>query len=95
MRRTATNSFGIGLARGIVAKLRALRVAREATLRNASGRDLVVAKAGTVDTELDRLGLPFRARTRTIRRRLLHDAYEQEHEAGLGFEYTAGLAHAG
>lgn len=95
MRRTATNSFGIGLARGIVAKLRALREAREATLRNASGRDLVVAKACTVDTELERLGLHFRARTRTTRRRVLHDAYQQGHEAGLGFEYTAGLAHAG
>ena len=95
MRRTATNSFGIGLARGIAAKLMTLRAAREKTLRNASGRDLVVAKACTVDTELDRLGLRLRARTRTARRRVLHTAYEQGHQAGLGFNYTAGLAHTG
>ena len=47
-RRTATNSFQIGLGRGITAKLRALRDARETTLRQSSGRDLVVVKAGIV-----------------------------------------------
>ena len=84
VRRTATNSFGIGLARGITAKL-----------RGSSGRDLVVAKAGVVDAELDKLGLRFRARKGTAGRRVLTHAFEQGHEAGLGFEYTPGVGHGG
>ena len=36
VRRTATNSFGIGLGRGIAAKLQTLRDAREAVLRGSS-----------------------------------------------------------
>ena len=95
VRRTATNSFGIGLARGIAAKLRTLREAREAALRGSSGRDLVVAKAGVVDAELDKLGLRFRARKGTAGRRVLTGAFEQGHEAGLGFEYTPGVGHDG
>jgi len=95
VRRTATNSFGIGLARGIAAKLRTLREAREAALRGSSGRDLMVAKAGVVDAELDKLGLHFRTRKGAAGRRVLTDAFEQGHEAGLGFEYTPGVGHDG
>ncbi len=95
MRRTATNSFQIGLSRGIMAKLRALRDAREVTLRGTSGRDLVVAKAAVVDEELAKLGLQFRARKGPAGKRVLLDAFEQGHEAGLGFEYTPGVGHDG
>ncbi len=95
LRRTATNSFQIGLARGITAKLRTQREAREAALRGSSGRDLVVAKAGLVEAELAKLGLQLRVRKSTTGRRVLHDAFEQGHEAGLGFEYTPGVTHAG
>jgi len=95
VRRTATNSFGIGIARGISAKLRTLRDAREATLRGSSGHDLVVAKAGIVDAELAKLGLQLRARKGTAGRRVLQDALEQGHEAGLAFEYTPGVGHDG
>jgi len=95
MRRTATNSFQIGLARGIAAKLQSLREARETALRGSSGRDLVVAKAGLVEAELAKLGLQLRARKSTTGRRVLHDAFDQGHEAGLGFEYTPGVTHAG
>jgi len=95
MRRTATNSFQIGLARGITAKLRTLRDARETALRGSSGRDLVVAKAGLVEAELAKLGLQLRVRKGTTGRRVLHDAFEQGHEAGLGFEYTPGITHSG
>ena len=95
VRRTATNSFGIGLARGIAAKLQTLREAREAALRGSSGRDLVVAKADVVDAELDKLGLRFRARKGAAGRRVLTQAFEQGHEAGLGFEYTPGVGHDG
>ncbi len=95
MRRTAANSFQIGLARGITAKLRTLRDAREVTLRGTSGRDLVVAKAAVVDEELAKLGLQFRARKGPAGKRVLLDAFEQGHEAGLGFEYTPGVGHGG
>lgn len=95
VRRTATNSFQIGLARGIAAKLRSLREAREAALRGSSGRDLVVAKAGVVEAELAKLGLHFRTRKGTAGRRVLSHAFEQGHEAGLGFEYTPGVGHDG
>jgi len=93
LRRTASNSFGIGLSRGIVAKLHALRTAREATLRRSSGRDLVVAKADVVEAELARLGMRFHARKGPAGRRVLQDVYEQGHAAGLGFEYTPGVEH--
>jgi ribosomal protein S18 acetylase RimI-like enzyme len=62
-------------------------------LRTSTGRDLVVAKADVVDTELAKLGLHLRARSRSIGRRVLRDAFEAGHEAGLGFEYTPGVAH--
>jgi hypothetical protein len=93
VRRTLTNSFQIGLGRGITTKLQGLRATRETTLRTSSGRDLVVAKADVVAEELARLGLHFRTRSRSGGRRVLRDAFEAGHEAGLGFEYTPGVAH--
>ncbi len=93
LRRTATSSFGIGLGQGIRDKLHTLRTAREGALRGASGRDLVVAKADVVEAELARLGLHFNARKGPKGRRVLPGAYEQGHEAGLGFEYAPGVGH--
>ena len=93
LRRTATNSFGIGLGRGIRDKLHSLRTAREGALREASGRDLVVAKADVVEAELARLGLSFSARKGPKGRNVLPDAYEEGHEAGLAFEYAPGVEH--
>ena len=92
VRRTATNSFQIGLARGIVAKLHCLREARETMLRGASGRDLVLAKADIVETELSTLGLHLRGRSRSGGRRVLRDAFQQGHAAGLDFQYTPGVS---
>ena len=62
-------------------------------MRASSGRDLVVAKADVVEEELAKLGLHLRARSRTGGRRVLRDAFETGHEAGLGFEYTPGVTH--
>jgi len=93
LRRTASNSFGIGLARGIAAKLDTLRKTREGALRGAAGRDLVMAKADLVEAELARLGLHLRARKGPAGRRILRDAYAEGHEAGLGFEYLPGVGH--
>ncbi len=91
LRRTATNSFHIGLGRGITAKLQALRAERETELRGSSGRDLVVVKADLVEAELSSLGLNFKPRTRSGRRRVLTEAFDQGHTAGLGFSYTPGI----
>ena len=93
LRRTLTNSFQIGLGRGITAKLHRLREAREPALRTSTGRDLVVAKADVVDAELAKLGLHLRARSRSTGKRVLRAAFEAGHHAGLGFEYTPGVAH--
>lgn len=94
IRRTATNSFQIGLGHGITAKLQALRAARETVLRS-SGCDLVVVKAGIVDEELSSLGLALRARSRSGGRHVLKDAFDQGHTAGLGFTYTPGITQGG
>ena len=93
LRRTATTSFGVGMARGISAKLETLRTQREAATRSASGRDLVLAKAGVVDAEMGRLGLNFTMR-KTGGRRVLPDAYKEGHAAGLAFEVTQGITGA-
>ena len=63
----------------------------ETALRGASGRDLVIAKAAVVEAELAKLGLQLRARARPGKRRVLEDACELGHKAGLGFEYTPGI----
>ena len=44
---------------------------------------------------LAKLGLRLRARSRSGRRRVRQDAFEQGHAAGLGFDYTPGLRHSG
>ncbi|RYY10320.1 MAG: DUF2786 domain-containing protein [Alphaproteobacteria bacterium] len=94
LRRTATNSFQIGLGRGIIAKLHDLRTRREVVLRGPSGRDLVVLKADIVEAEMAALGLSLQSRSRSGGRRLLKDAFDQGHAAGLDFEYTPGIGNA-
>ena len=90
-RRSATNSFQIGLARGITAKLRSLHQAREPTWRS-SGRDLVPIKASVIDDELAELGLNFRRRGRASKRYIMADAYEAGQVASGRFELRTGLA---
>lgn len=87
--RSATHSFQIGLAGGIIAKLHRLREEREASL-SSSGRDLVPIKSSIVDDEIARLGLSFRRNSRA-RRRVIRDAYDAGHEAGTRFEIRPGL----
>jgi Protein of unknown function (DUF2786) len=89
-RRTATNSFQIGLAGGIIGKLDALRRARDDARRGGSGRDLVPIKDSIIDAELARLGLMTR-RAGGNRRRVIRDAYAAGQEAGARFEYQPGI----
>jgi hypothetical protein len=93
-RRTATNSFQVGLSEGIAAKLHSLSEARIATRRSSSGRDLVPVKAAMVDEEMAKLGLDLRKRGVSQRRRLLKDAYEAGEAAAERFEITPGIERA-
>ena len=93
-RRSATNSFQLGLARGIIAKLELLRDQRDAALRASSGRELVLVKTSLIEDELAKLGLHFRAHGRASKRRVLTDAYAAGQQAGERFDYRPALAAA-
>ena len=93
-RRTATNSFQIGLSRGIIAKLTVLSEAR--TVRQqGTGRDLVPIKESIIETELEKLGLQFHRRGGSSRRSVLSDAFNAGKEAGERFDYRPGLEQGG
>jgi hypothetical protein len=89
-RRSATNSFQLGLARGINEKLRTLREARDMAGAGSSGRALVPIKDSMIDDEMERLGLTFH-RKATSRKRVLPGAYNAGKEAGERFEYRPGI----
>jgi Protein of unknown function (DUF2786) len=93
-RRSATNSFQIGLARGICGKLQAMRTARDASRRSASGRDLVPVKAAMVEEELAKLGLDLHTREMARGRRVLADAFQEGEAAGRRFEFTPAITEA-
>ena len=90
-RRSATNSFQTGLARGISGKLHAMRAAREAVIRSASGRDLVPAKAAIVDEEMEKLGLSLSSRALGRGKRVLTDAFAAGEAAGQRFEFAPAI----
>ena len=89
-RRSATNSFQIGLARGIIRKLDTLRRARDVAGGNTNGRALVPIKQSIIDEEMERLGLRFRRRS-TARRMVLPAAFDAGRQAGERFEYRPGI----
>lgn len=89
-RRSATNSFQLGLARGINQKLQTLRQARDVASDGSTGRALVPVKDSMIDDEMERLGFTFHRRP-TARRRVLPTAYNAGKEAGERFEYRPGL----
>jgi hypothetical protein len=93
-RRSATNSFQIGLGRGICGKLHAVRTARAANLRGGSGRDLVPVKAAMVDEELAKLGLELHTRGAARSRRVLNDAFVAGKAAGERFEFAPAITQA-
>ncbi len=89
-RRLATNSFQVGLARGIIRKLDTLRQARDVAGGSTNGRALVPIKESIIDEEMDRLGLSFRRRS-AIRRMVLPAAFTAGQQAGERFEYRPGI----
>ena len=89
-RRSATNSFHVGLAHGIIEKLETRRRARDAASNGTSGRALVPVKQSIIDQEMERLGLTLR-RVNMMRRKVIHDAFAAGKEAGEKFEYRPGI----
>ena len=89
-RRALHTSFVLGLSQGVQAKLAAMRAEREASLRTQPGRNLVLAKAGVVDAEVEKLGLRFRTRNPATRR-VDPAAFDAGHEAGERFEVRPGV----
>jgi len=93
-RRSATNSFQVGLASGIRAKLRTMLAARDAQRRGSSGRDLVTVKGAMVDDELAKLGLSLRRRGGGSSRNVLTEAFNEGEEAGKRFEFAEAISKA-
>lgn len=92
-RRSATNSFQVGLARGIITRLNELRHARDAAAGGTGGRALVPVKQSIIEQEMERLGLTLR-RLNATRRKVIPDAFNSGREAGERFEYRPGIAGA-
>jgi len=90
-RRTALNSFQIGLAGGIAAKLATLKAARQSTGAKSTGFDLVAVKHSVLDDEIARLGLNFTTRAATSRRYVHGESYAAGKAAGALFEPSAAL----
>lgn len=59
-RHLANASFALGMVASIADKLTAMKAARDRS-NGGAGRDLVVAKAGVVEVELERLGVTLRS----------------------------------
>jgi hypothetical protein len=91
-RRTALNSFQVGLASGIATKLAALRAARQCSAPKSTGFDLVAAKDSVLDEEIARLGLNFTTRAMRKRRFVHADAYGAGRAAGTLFEPNTALS---
>ena len=89
-RRSATNSFQVGLARGIIRKLDTLRQARDVAGGSTNGRALVPIKESIIEAEMDRLGLSLRRRS-AVRRMVQPAAFSAGQEAGERFEYRPGI----
>ncbi len=89
-RRSATNSFQVGLAEGIIDKLNASRKARDAASNGSGGRALVPVKQSIIDEELQRLGLSLR-RVSSTRRTVISNAFDAGKKAGEKFEYRQGI----
>jgi hypothetical protein len=90
-RRSAANSFQIGLGAGLRTKLMLLKKERGEATRASSGRDLVLLKASIIDDELEKLGLSFRSKASARKKMVMVEAYEAGQAAGHRFEIRAGL----
>jgi hypothetical protein len=83
-RHDEVGSFLLGMAMGVADKLWAMKDERDRANRG-SGRDLVVVKAGVVDTEFAQLGMSFRTGGPSGKQ-VLGGAFEAGVKAGEGVE---------
>ena len=81
-------ALGLAIA-SIAGKLTAMKDARDAAKRGG-GREIVVVKAATVDTELARLGLTLR-RASGGRRMVSPDAFDAGSAAGEALSIVTGI----
>ena len=88
-RALANASFALGMIASIAGKLTAMKDARDAAKRGG-GREIVVVKAATVDTELARLGLTLR-RASGGRRMVSPDAFDAGSAAGEALSIVTGI----
>jgi len=91
-KRSAVNSFQIGLAGGLSGKLKKLKAARNAAVLKSTGRDLVPIKSSILDEEFEKLGFSLHAKRVGGRRKVLAEAYHAGHVAGERFEPHAAIA---
>jgi hypothetical protein len=90
-RRSAVNSFQLGLSRGICEKLKDMKTARYDSMQKSSGRDLVQLKQPVIDEEMAKLGLSFHSRTRRHSKHVLADAFKAGKAVGHQFQVHAGI----
>lgn len=93
--KLSAHSFQIGLAHGIVMKLRAMKAERDAENGASGGRALAPIKASVVEDDLERLGLSFEDKSTSRRSRKVDaDAYDAGIVAGHKFEPFRGVESA-
>lgn len=88
-RALANSSFAFGMIASIADKLMAMKDVRDIANRGG-GRELVLVKAATVDTELAKLGLNLR-RASGGRRMVAPDAFDAGSAAGAALAITRGI----
>ena len=88
-RALANSSFALGMIASIAGKLTAMKDARDVANRGG-GREIVVLKSTTVDTELIRLGLTLR-RASGGRRMVSPDAFDAGSAAGQALSIVTGI----
>jgi deoxyadenosine/deoxycytidine kinase len=75
VRRKATDSFQMGLARGLNDKIRRLKDERVQAMQKNAGRNLVVVKSKVIEDDLESLGIRLTA-TKKRGKSILPEAYE-------------------
>jgi hypothetical protein len=92
--KPSAHSFQIGLAHGIVMKLRAMKAERDTASCASGGRALVLIKASVVEDEMERLGLSFQDKHSRRSRKVEAEAYDAGVAAGHKFEPFRGVERA-
>jgi Protein of unknown function (DUF2786) len=88
-RALANSSFALGMVASMATKLTAMKEARDAANRS-SGREIVLLKSTTVDSELAQLGLTLRQASGG-RRMVSPDAFDAGTAAGAAASILAGI----